>query len=345
MLLAVSSLGMALCSVIGEALIIETGRRQSNDQVTRTISTFCAFRKITFAGMSYLSSVLIMMMPKQQLFLMCSLIPLIVVVSAFFIVEDYTHPQLSIKEQWTKLVNFVGKPEIKKPSTFLFISMLVPSAGTALFYFMTEELHFDPELFGRFAAIQAFASLIGVYCYAYIFRDCSIRKLFVWTTLLVSMCCMLSIVLVERWNLKLGIPDTAFVITDSSLLQLVGEINSLPIFIMATRLCPPGIESSMYSFLWTAQFLGLDVSTYLSSLLTYAFGISANHFGGLVHLIVFCAIAHIIPIFYVHLLPDTIPKTMEDDETETQPCLQDAPFEGRGTPTFDSDAAEQGREM
>ncbi|ORM41347.1 Folate-biopterin transporter [Babesia sp. Xinjiang] len=314
---------MALCSVIGEALIIESGRRQSNDQVTRTISTFCAFRKLTFAGMAYLSSVLIMIMPKQQLFLMCSVIPLVVLMSAFFIVENEDCRQLSVKEQWSKLFNFIKKPEIKRPSTFLFISMLVPSAGTALFYFMTEELHFDPELFGRFAAIQAFASLIGVYLYAYIFRECSIRKLYVWTTVFVSICCMLSIVLVKRWNLMLGIPDTAFVITDSSLLQLVGEINSLPIFIMATRLCPPGIESSMYSFLWTAQFLGLDVSTYISSLLTHAFGIGARHFEGLVHLIVFCAVAHVIPIFFVNLLPESIPKTPEDDESDTKPCLQD----------------------
>ncbi|GFE55524.1 integral membrane protein protein [Babesia ovis] len=326
LLLAVSSLGMALCSVIGEALIIESGRRQTNDQVTRTISTFCAFRKLTFAAMSYLSSVLIMIMPKQQLFLMCSVIPLVVLISALFIREDEHYPQLSVKEQWSKLLSFIGKPEIKRPSTFLFISMLVPSAGTALFYFMTEELHFDPELFGRFAAIQAFASLIGVYCYAYIFRDCSIRKLYVWTTLFVSLCCMLSLVLVKRWNLALGIPDTAFVITDSSLLQLVGEINSLPIFIMATRLCPPGIESSMYSFLWTAQFLGLDISTYISSLLTYAFGIGARHFDGLINLIVFCAIAHMVPIFFVHLLPDRIPKTPVAEEAETVPCLQDGRF-------------------
>ncbi|EDO05843.2 prohibitin BT1 folate/biopterin transporter family protein [Babesia bovis T2Bo] len=322
-LLAVSSLGMALCSVIGEALIIESGRRQNNDQVTKTISTFCAFRKLTFAGMSYLSSVLIMIMHKKQLFLMCSVIPLVVLISAFFIKEDELSPQLSVKEQWNKLLNFIGKPEIKRPSIFLFISMLVPSAGTALFYFMTEELHFDPELFGRFAAIQAFASLIGVYVYAYIFRECSIRKLYVWTTLFVSLCCMLSLVLVKRWNLALGIPDTAFVITDSSLLQLVGEINSLPIFIMATRLCPPGIESSMYSFLWTAQFLGLDVSTYISSLLTYAFGIGTNHFDGLVQLIIFCAVAHIIPIFFVYLLPDRIPRKVEDDDADTIPCLQD----------------------
>lgn len=199
---------------------------------------------------------------------------------------------------------------------------LVPSAGTALFYFMTEKLHFEPELFGRFAVFQAIASLIGIYCYVYLFRGVSIRKLFVWTTLAVSMFCMLSIVLVKRWNVDLGIPDTAFVITDSSLLQLVGEINSLPIFIMATRLCPPGIESSMYSFLWTAQFLGLDISTYLSSLLTCLFGIDSGHFDGLVRLIVFCAVSHIIPIFFLHLLPDSIPKPAEDDESDTQPCLQ-----------------------
>ncbi|KAK2196227.1 bifunctional Biopterin transporter family/MFS transporter superfamily [Babesia duncani] len=159
--------------------------------------------------------------------------------------------------------------------------MLVPSAGTALFYFMTEALDFKPELFGRLAVIQAFASLIGIYVYATLLSQTSIRKLYIWSSILVALFCSLSIVLVKRYNVAIGIPDTAFVITDSSMLQFVGEINSLPIFIMATRLCPRGLESSMYSLLWTAQFLGLDMSSYISAALTYCFGIQANHFDGL----------------------------------------------------------------
>ncbi|KAK2196228.1 Biopterin transporter family [Babesia duncani] len=64
-LLGLFSAGMAICSVIGEALIIETGHTKSNEQVTRTISAFSAFRKVTFAAMSYISSILVTRIPKQ----------------------------------------------------------------------------------------------------------------------------------------------------------------------------------------------------------------------------------------------------------------------------------------
>uniref|UniRef100_A0A3B0N6U8 BT1 family, putative n=1 Tax=Theileria annulata TaxID=5874 RepID=A0A3B0N6U8_THEAN len=328
LLFALCSLGSALCSVIGEALVIECAYKQSTDQVTKTISTFYTFRKLTFAAMSYLSSVLMMIIKKREIFMISSSLPFCVFFTSFFIQEKPFGYYLTIKEQYNRLVSFASKPEIKNPSIFLFISMIVPSAGTAMFYFMTERLHFQPEIFGRFSAFQAIASLFGIYCYLLFFRNISIRRLFVWTTYLVAAFCSLSIVLVKRWNVVLGIPDKAFAITDTSLIQFIGEMNSFPIYVMATRLCPRGIESSMYSFLWTVQFLGMDISTYISSGLTHLFGIQSHNFKGLVPMIVVCAAAQLIPNFFVSLLPKELPTVqMDDDVTAT---IDEAEEEGQG---------------
>nr|PVC52785.1 hypothetical protein MACL_00000527 [Theileria orientalis] len=313
-LFALCSLGSALCSVIGEALVIECAYKQSNEQVTKTISTFYTFRKLTFAAMSYLSSVLIMIIKKRQIFMIASSLPFCVFFTAFFIQEKPFGYYLTIREQYHRLVNFACKPEIKKPSIFLFITMMIPSAGTAMFYFMTERLHFQPELFGRFAAFQAIASLFGIYCYLAFFKNMNIRKLFVWTTILVATFCCFSVVLVKRWNLVLGIPDKAFAITDTSLIQFIGEMNSFPIYVMATRLCPRGIESSMYSFLWTVQFLGMDIGTYISSLMTHLFKINNHNFQGLVPMILVCAAAQLIPNMFVGMLPDQLPTVQIEDE-------------------------------
>ncbi|EKX72843.1 BT1 folate/biopterin transporter family protein [Theileria equi strain WA] len=319
--LTLSYLGMTMCNVVGEALVIESGRHQSNDQVTRSMSAFCAFRKLTFAAILYLGAVLMMVVPTRKVFLIASVLPIIVFITTPFIQEREVVVFPSVQNQWSRLVTFASMPEIRKPAFFLFITMLAPSAWTAMFYFMTEKLHFEPELFGRLAAVQALAGLIGIYCYAKFFREVNVRKLFISAAILVSFFCLLSIVLVKRWNLAMGIPDSAFAITDNSMLEFVSEIYSIPIFVTSIRLCPQGIESSMYSLLWSIQFVGSNVSTYISALATHLFGVDKGNFDGLVPLIILCSVLHLIPIMFVWMIPEGVPGNTVGDQSELDSCL------------------------
>jgi hypothetical protein len=64
------------------------------------------------------------------------------------------------------------------------------------------------------------------------------------------------IVLVTRKNLEYGINDKVFCIGDAVMLQLVGELNMMPILVLACRMCPKNIEGTMYAMLMSTINMG-----------------------------------------------------------------------------------------
>lgn len=69
-----------------------------------------------------------------------------------------------------------------------------PSAGSIMFYFMTNELKFGPELLGRMALFQSIASLLGILTYMWFFTTTSLRKLLFVSTLVVTPFCLLPVI-------------------------------------------------------------------------------------------------------------------------------------------------------
>ena len=48
--------------------------------------------------------------------------------------------------------------------------------------------------------------------------------------------------LVTRENIKLGLPDKMFCLADTILIHIIGELNTLPILVLACKICPSNIE-------------------------------------------------------------------------------------------------------
>ncbi|PFH35954.1 putative integral membrane protein [Besnoitia besnoiti] len=320
--------GSAMCNVIGEALVVEAGRKDASEEGTaKTVSAFFAFRKLSFAIMSYLSGLLLDYMDKRYVFLLATALPLAVFLANFFLVEPFTEV-LPLREQLRRLMRVVRRPALLHSTLFIFIMMSTPSAGSIMFFFMTNELKFGPELLGRMALFQSIASLVGILTYMWFFSTTSLRKLLLVSTIVVTPFCLLPIVVVQRWNVLIGIPDTAFVVTDTVLMEFVGEFQAMPILVLAARLCPPGLESTIYSFLLSAYNLGLGLGSLISAGLTAAYGISATNFTNLSSLIVVCAATNLIPLLLIWMVPDRIPaiETAEliDPFAMTPTALSDA---------------------
>ncbi|EKX73834.1 conserved hypothetical protein [Theileria equi strain WA] len=120
--LVMSSLGITMCNVVGEALIIESGKQQTNDQITQSISVFSAFRKLAFSAMVYLSAVLLMTIPKRKIFLYSAIIPAIVLLSSLFVQERDVLSFPSVRNQLSRLITFTEMREIRRPAIFLFLT-------------------------------------------------------------------------------------------------------------------------------------------------------------------------------------------------------------------------------
>ena len=63
------------------------------------------------------------------------------------------------------------------------------------------------------------------------------------------------LILVFRWNVGY-IPDGAFCVGESAILSILGWINTMPILVLAARLCPIGMEATMYAVIMSVNNLG-----------------------------------------------------------------------------------------
>ena len=59
-----------------------------------------------------------------------------------------------------------------------------PTSDTAMFYFQTERLGFQPEFLGRVRLVAALASLAGVGVFNFCLKPVPLRKIFLWTSLI-----------------------------------------------------------------------------------------------------------------------------------------------------------------
>ncbi len=84
----------------------------------------------------------------------------------------------------------------------------------------------------------------------------------------------------------MGIPDHFFCICDSMIIQTVAEINTIPLLVLACRLCPKNIEGTMYALLMSVINLGSMFSYQFGGLFMWILNINSNNFENLYILII-----------------------------------------------------------
>ena len=104
--------------------------------------------------------------------------------------------------------------------------------------------------------MYAAGSVLGILLYNSSLRDVSFKKIFVTTACIYYFCYQSLIILVTRWNVDLGINDRVFCIGDSIMLQLVGELNMMPLLVLSYKMCPKNIEGTMYAMLMSTMNIG-----------------------------------------------------------------------------------------
>lgn len=117
--------GSAICNVIGEALVVEAGRRDVNEEATaRTVSVFFAFRKLSFATVSYLSGLLLAVMAKQYVFVVAAALPAAVLFATFALEEPQIQTVLPPKQQFKELWKVLKQPVLLNSTLFIFVMMV-----------------------------------------------------------------------------------------------------------------------------------------------------------------------------------------------------------------------------
>ncbi|MEH2115637.1 folate/biopterin family MFS transporter [Nostoc sp.] len=318
--IALSSLSVALSDVIVDSLVVERARGESQATAGSLQSLCWGASAIGGLITAYFSGLLLQYFTTRTVFGITAFFPLIVSGVAWLIAEspirkdsqdsNQTNP-LPIKHQLGQLRQAITQKTIWLPTAFVFIWQATPNADSAFFYFSTNELHFEPEFLGRVHLVTSFASLAGVWIFQRFLKSIPFRVIFAWSTVLSSILGMTMLLLVTHTNRLLGIDDHWFSLGDSLILTVMGKITFMQVMVLAARLCPPGVEATLFALLMSVFNSAATVSHAFGALITYWLGITATNFESLWLLVVITNLSTLLPLPFINWLPAA------EEQTET----------------------------
>jgi len=308
-----SSASIAISDVIVDSQVVERAREESLANAGSLQSLSWGASALGGLITAYFSGWLLEVFVPKTVFAITAVFPLVFSGVAWFIAEDpvpktnRAQVLTNLKGQIQQLWQVFTQKRILLPTIFIFLWQSTPSSDSAIFFFITNELGFEPEFLGRVRLVSSFASLAGVWIFQRFLKTISFRQVLGWSTLISAVLGMSVLLLVTHANRALGINDYWFSLGDNLILNVVGEIAFMPILVLSARLCPPGIEATLFALLMSIFNLAGFLSHELGGLLTSLLGITETNFDRLWLLVVLTNLSTLLPLPLINWLPASDP--------------------------------------
>jgi folate/biopterin transporter len=309
-----TSLAVAISDVIVDSLIVERAREESLSQSGSLQSLSWGASALGGLLTAYFSGLLLQHLSSDRVFEITASFPLIVSAVAWLITEekidrDDAATEISpVKGQIQQLWGAIKQKQVWLPIAFLFVWQATPTADSAFFFFSTNELGFEPEFLGRVRLVTSFASLVGIFLFQRYLKTVPFRKILGWSTVIAAILGMTTLLLVTHTNRALGIDDHWFSLGDSLILTVVGQITWMPVLVLSARLCPPGVEATLFALLMSIWNLSGLLSHELGALLTSWLGVTESNFDKLWLLVIITNLSTLLPLPFLGWLPSGDPQ-------------------------------------
>lgn len=312
---------VAVSDVVADSLVVERVRGKPAS-TSGALQSLC-WSASAIGGLlsAYLSGSLLELFTARQIFGGTAVLPLLTASLAGLIVEKPT--TLSgmsefgsvLRDRSSALIGAFSNKSVYLPVAFIFIWQATPNPDSAMFFFNTNVLGFGPEFLGRVRLASAGAALVGLWSYQRYFRYLPIKKIMLGATLIGVPLALSQLLLVTRFNLALGISDKIFALTDTAVLAALGQVAFMPTLVLAARLCPPGVEGTLFAALMSVYNASGATSNELGSLLTHALGITETDFTNLWKLVLICGVSSLSALPLLGLI-DAAPNSLPEEEDD-----------------------------
>ncbi|KAI8010176.1 hypothetical protein LOK49_LG06G03010 [Camellia lanceoleosa] len=315
------SLSVAFSDVVVDSMVVERARGESQS-MSGSLQSLC-WGSSAFGGIvsAYFSGSLVEAYGVRFVFGVTALLPLITSAVAVLVQEkpvfglargsnlSLAGPSFfeSSKHNIIQLWEAVKQPNVFLPTLFIFLWQSTPQSDSAMFFFTTNKLGFTPEFLGRVKLVTSVASLLGVGLYNGFLKKVPLRKIFVATTVFGAALGMTQVFLVTGLNRKFGISDEWFAIGDNLIITVLGQASFMPVLVLAARLCPSGMEATLFATLMSISNGGSVLGGLIGAGLTQLFGVTKDKFDNLVFLIILCNLSSLLPLPLLGLLPQDDP--------------------------------------
>ncbi|GAB4367362.1 MAG: folate/biopterin family MFS transporter [Elainellaceae cyanobacterium] len=338
--IALSSLSVAFSDVIVDSLVVERARSESASDAGSLQSLCWGASAVGGLITAYFSGFLLEHFSNSTVFLITATFPLIVSLVAWMIAETRVEEATEWSAIWSQVQQLRGaitQKTIWMPTAFLFLWQATPTADSAFFFFTTNELGFQPEFLGRVRLVTSVASLVGIWMFQRFFRAVPFRTFFGWTTVISTVLGMTMLLLVTHANRAIGIDDHWFSLGDSLILTVMGQIAYMPVLVLAARLCPPGVEATLFALLMSVTNLAGLLSYEFGALLTQWLGVTETNFENLWLLVLITNLSTLLPLPFLGLLPNAQASevTAVVEENPVLPASSTSVLEPQQTPLTD----------
>jgi hypothetical protein len=108
----------------------------------------------------------------------------------------------------------------------------------------------------------------------------------------------------------------------------MGQIAFMPVLVLSARLCPPGVEATLFASLMSIVNLAGLVSHELGALLTHWLGVTETNFDHLWQLVLLTNLTTLLPLPLVFLLPAVSAQSETVVDLPDSPELQGLDLDG-----------------
>eukprot|EP00418_Pyrodinium_bahamense_P063365 CAMPEP_0179087468 /NCGR_PEP_ID=MMETSP0796-20121207/39744_1 /TAXON_ID=73915 /ORGANISM="Pyrodinium bahamense, Strain pbaha01" /LENGTH=538 /DNA_ID=CAMNT_0020784977 /DNA_START=21 /DNA_END=1637 /DNA_ORIENTATION=+ len=195
---------------------------------------------------------------------------------------------------------------LAKTAAFIFArECLQPAFGEAMFQWLKncpDGPQFIPTVLSWIDCFGSLGLLLGVTIYNKYLSEVPYRRIFLGAQLAMVISSLLDFVLVKRWNLAIGIPDIVMLIGDDAFSSTMRKFVMIPMFILASKVCPQSIEATLFAMLMALSNFGGTVGDFFGVSMLEAFGVVHGDFENLADVVLAKSLCRFLPMVLVPFL-------------------------------------------
>ena len=161
-----------------------------------------------------------------------------------------------------------------------------------------------------------FASLAGVAFYNVYLKRTPLKKIYFWSSITGTVLGLSQLLLITGVSRHVGLDDKIFAVGDEVILSVLTEIAFLPSLVLAAKICPEGVEASLFAAMMSIFNAGMVFSQYLGGVLTKSLGVTGSDFSNLWLLVLICNLSQLFPLLFLSLVPDE--KELASDKSDKE---------------------------
>lgn len=299
-----ASLGLCIADVVCDSVLVMYAREESEDETGTIQSWVWGLRALGGLLASLIGGVAYNALGGEIVQLTTGCFPLAISILFLAVEEKPIEQRAAAGDTLKVLFKTFTKPSIWRPALFLFLISVTPGFGSVTTYYFENVLKFTPINFSVLDTTSYITSIIGTILYKRYLTKVPFRKIFFYTLSISWFLKWSYISIITGLNESIGIPNMFVAMADSIILSLLGQFILLPAVILAAKICPKGVEGSLYATLMSISNLAGVLSSEWGSTFATMYGVNRHHFDNFWKLIVLCNLLDLIPIASVVLIKE-----------------------------------------